>query len=44
MAKGQKRNGREPKKPKQTKVKVVAATTPFAAARAQAAPVAAKKS
>jgi hypothetical protein len=30
MAKGQKRSGREPKKPKQSKTKVAAAASPFA--------------
>ena len=33
MAKGQKRSGREPKKPKQDKPKAKAAASPFAAAR-----------
>ena len=33
MAKGQKRSGREPKKPKQEKSKAKAAASPFAAAR-----------
>jgi hypothetical protein len=41
MAKGQKRSSREAKKPKQPKAKVIA-TSPFAAARAQAAAVPAK--
>jgi hypothetical protein len=36
MAKGQKRSTREAKKPKQPKAKVIAAASPFAAARAQA--------
>lgn len=31
MAKGQKRSGREPKKPKQSKPKVKATASPFAA-------------
>jgi hypothetical protein len=31
MAKGQKRSGREPKKPKQTKTKTATAASPFAA-------------
>jgi len=43
MAKGQKRSNREAKKPKQPKAKPVAATSPFAAARAQAALPPAKK-
>jgi hypothetical protein len=43
MAKGQKRSSREPKKPKQPKAKTIAAASPFAAARAQAAPTPAKK-
>jgi len=45
MAKGQKRSGREPKKPKKEKPKVIAANSPFAAARAKpaAAPPEAKK-
>jgi hypothetical protein len=38
MAKGQKRSNHEAKKPKQPKVKVIAARSPFAAARAQGAP------
>ena len=33
VAKGQKRSGREPKKPKQDKPKAKAAASPFAAAR-----------
>ena len=33
MAKGQKRSGREPKRPKQDKPKAKAAASPFAAAR-----------
>ena len=33
MAKGQKRSGREPKKPKQDKPKAKAVASPFAAAR-----------
>ena len=33
MAKGQKRSGREPKKPKQDKPKAKVAASPFAAAR-----------
>jgi len=32
VAKGQKRSGREPKKPKQPKNKVAAATSPFSTA------------
>lgn len=43
MAKGQKRNSREPKKPKQSKVKVLATASPFAATKAQAAPPPARK-
>ncbi len=38
MAKSQKRKSREAKKPKQPKTKSVAIASPFAAARAQAAP------
>lgn len=38
MAKGQTRKSREAKKPKQPKTKPVAVASPFAAARAQAAP------
>jgi hypothetical protein len=37
MAKGQKRSGREPKKPKQNK-KATAAASPFTAVRAKPAP------
>jgi hypothetical protein len=37
MAKGQKRSGREPKKPKQNKPKATAAASPFAAVRAKPA-------
>ena len=37
MAKGQKRSGREPKKPKKEKPKVIATSSPFAAARAKEA-------
>ncbi|MBX6741351.1 MAG: hypothetical protein IRY87_04790 [Acetobacteraceae bacterium] len=44
MAKGQKRSSREAKKPKQPpKAKVIAATSPFAAARAEAAALAPAK-
>jgi len=43
MAKGQKRKSREAKKPKQPKTKPVAVASPFAAARAQAAPGSPKK-
>ncbi len=45
MAKGQKRSGREPKKPKQDKPKAKAAASPFAAVREtpQARPPGAKK-
>jgi hypothetical protein len=38
MAKGQKRSGREPKKPKQSKPKVTATASPFAAGRAKPVP------
>ena len=38
MAKGQMRGNREAKKPKQAKVKVIAAASPFAAAKTKAAP------
>ena len=38
MAKGQKRSGREPKKPKQSKSKVTAAASPFTAVHAKPAP------
>ena len=37
MAKGQKRSGREPKKPKKEKPKTIAASSPFSAARAKSA-------
>jgi hypothetical protein len=43
MAKGQKRSSREAKKPKRPKAKVIAAASPFAAPRAQVAPVPPKK-
>ncbi len=44
MAKGQKRSGREPKKPKQDKPKAKAAASPFAAGHEKpAAPPANKK-
>lgn len=43
MAKGQKRSSREARKPKRPKVKIIAAASPFAAARAQIAPTPAKK-
>jgi hypothetical protein len=44
MAKGQKRSGREPKKPKQGKPKGTATASPFAAARGKpAAPSAHRK-
>lgn len=43
MAKGQKRSNREAKKPKRPKVKVIAAASPFAAARAQTPPTPVKK-
>jgi hypothetical protein len=43
MAKGQKRRNREQKKPKQPRAKVIAAASPFAAARTQAPPGPAKK-
>lgn len=43
MANGQKRNNREAKKPKQPKVKVIAAAPPFAVTRAQAALLPARK-
>lgn len=43
MAKGQMRGNREAKKPKQAKVKVIAAASPFAAAKTKTAPAAAKK-
>jgi hypothetical protein len=43
MAKGQKRKSREAKKPKQPKTKPVAIASPFAAARALAAPGSPKK-
>jgi len=43
MAKGQKRSGREAKKPRQPKVKSNAAASPFAAIRMRAAPLPAKK-
>jgi hypothetical protein len=44
MAKGQKRSGREPKKPKKEKPKVPVADSPFASARAKpAAPSVDKK-
>ena len=43
MAKGQKRSNREAKKPKQPKAKPIAAASPFAMARAQAASPPAKK-
>ena len=44
MAKGQKRSGREPKKPKQDKLKAKVAASPFAAAPGKpAAPVPADK-
>jgi hypothetical protein len=36
MAKGQKRSGREPKKPKKEKAKAAPARSPFAAARDRA--------
>ena len=35
MAKGQKRSGREPKKPKKEKPKTIAAVSPFAAIRSK---------
>jgi hypothetical protein len=38
MAKGQKRSGREPKKPKQSKLKATATASPFAVARAKPVP------
>jgi hypothetical protein len=38
MAKGQKRSGREPKKPKQNKPKATAAAAQFASVRAKPAP------
>lgn len=38
MAKSQKRNSREAKKPKQPKVKVIATASPFSTIRSQAAP------
>jgi len=44
MAKGQKRTSREAKKPKRPKVKVIAAASPFEAARARIPPARAKKS
>jgi hypothetical protein len=37
MAKGQKRSGREPKKPKKEKPKATVAASPFASARAKPA-------
>jgi hypothetical protein len=37
MAKGQKRSGREPKKPKKEKPKAAVSESPFSAARAKAA-------
>ena len=43
MAKGQKRSNREAKKPKQWKAEPSANASPFAVARAQAAPPPAKK-
>lgn len=43
MAKGQKRNSREAKKPKQPKVKVIATASPFSAIRSQAAASPARK-
>ncbi len=43
MAKGQMRGNREAKKPKQAKVKVIAAASPFAAAKTKATPAPAKK-
>lgn len=43
MAKGQKRNSREAKKPKQSKVKVIATASPFSVARSQAATPPARK-
>jgi hypothetical protein len=39
MAKGQKRSGREPKKPKQNKPKATAAASPFAAVHAKSASI-----
>ena len=38
MAKGQKRSGREPKKPKKDKSKAKAAASPFAAVHGKPAP------
>jgi hypothetical protein len=38
MAKGQKRSGREPKKPKQNKPKATAAASPFVAVHAKPKP------
>jgi hypothetical protein len=38
MAKGQKRSGREPKKPKQSKSKATASASPFTAVHAKSAP------
>jgi len=43
MAKGQMRGNREAKKPKQAKVKVIAAASPFAAAKTKIAPAPTKK-
>ena len=43
MAKGQKRSGREPKKPKQNKTKVTAAVSPFATAPSKPAASAGKR-
>lgn len=44
MAKGQKRSGREPKKPKQTRPKSTPAASPFATTHAKpAAPASDKK-
>jgi hypothetical protein len=43
MAKGQKRSNREAKKPRQSKAKLIAAVSPFAARRAPSTPLPPRK-